>query len=153
MNKPNLRAVASAHRWQILAVLFVIVAFSAWGLSNPDYEIFPRWLSPATLKLLSYASIVMLWIASIMLARLLYAGMGFFLMCVLSTMPPINLLAWLAINLHATKTLREAGAKVGFFGASRRSLPQECARGHTVSSKARYCPECGYDFSAATGNG
>lgn len=124
MKKLNLRAVASAHRWQIIALLFVIVSMSAWGLSDPAYEILPRFMSPTMLERLLEASIVGLWVASILLARQLYEGMGLFVIALLSTMPPINLIAWLVINSRATKALRATGAKVGFFGASASSLPR-----------------------------
>lgn len=122
MQTPNPLALATAHRRQIIAILFVIGAFSVRGLSDPDYEILPRILSPAVLKSISYVSIILLWFTSILLARQLYEGVGLFVICVLSTVPPISILVWLIINSRGTKVLRDAGAKVGFFGAKRNSM-------------------------------
>jgi uncharacterized membrane protein len=119
----RLRTIALLHRLQTLAALFMIIACCAWGFAKDSPGVLPDILTPAVLKLGASSSVIVAAFVSIVLAWYSAGVAGFIVVALLSFIPGVNFLAWVVINVIATKQLRNAGAKVGVIGVSAKSLP------------------------------
>lgn len=85
--------------------------------------VLPDVLTPVVLKLGANSSVIIAALVSIVLAWYSAGVAGFIVVALLSFIPGVNFLAWVVINVIATKQLRNAGAKVGVIGVSAKSLP------------------------------
>ncbi|MES2470096.1 MAG: hypothetical protein V4675_22580 [Verrucomicrobiota bacterium] len=126
MNPPflpaQLKAIATAHRWQNMSVFFLVLVTFTWTASETP-GVLPDGFSPALMGSIMSVAVVATWAASIFLGWRVFSGGAFIVTTILSLIPPIALIIWVVVNMRATKILRSAGAKVGLWGASTKTLP------------------------------
>ena len=149
-----LTRIADRQRDLIWLVLVnILIQIGVWVLPIPSVP-FVGWIIFGVMVLLFLGNVVFI-------LRLVHAQgthiVVQILLAILTLLPLVNLLVMLMANSQATATLRTAGIRVGFLGASKRDVKMAVSIGRCrqcdydlTGLTAGRCPECGLIFNAAS---
>lgn len=149
-----LTRIADRQRDLIWLVLVnILIQIGVWVVPLPPWP-FMGWVILGVMALLFLGNIV--FIVRLINAQGTHVVVQI-LVALLALAPLVNLLVMLMANSQATATLRAAGIKIGFLGATKRNVKMAVSIGRCrqcdydlTGLTAGRCPECGLIFNAAS---
>ena len=119
----RLRFIATTHKLQILAVIFLLASMALHSYSTYSRGVLPDFLTTELLKSISNAAMVALMLVTLALSWNVFGILGFIISVIVTWIPGVNILLWFVANMRGSSILRKAGVKVGLFGADSSTLP------------------------------